>query len=147
MPPLNCFIISHTHWDREWYQPFQEFRVRLVRMMDRLLDLFADNPDFRGFMLDGQTIALEDYLAIRPDRADEVRQHVQAGRLRIGPWYILPDEFLAHPESLIRNLLCGRRVARQFGEPMPVGYIPDTFGHISQLAQIFSGFGIDNVVI
>ena len=147
MPPLNCFIISHTHWDREWYQPFQEFRVRLVRMMDRLLDLFADNPDFHCFMLDGQTIALEDYLAIRPDRADEVRQHVQAGRLLIGPWYVLPDEFLAHPESLIRNLLCGRRVAHQFGEPMPVGYIPDTFGHISQLAQILSGFGIDNVVV
>ena len=69
------------------------------------------------------------------------------GRLLIGPWYVLPDEFLAHPEALIRNLLCGRRVARQFGEPMPVGYIPDTFGHISQLAQIFSGFGIDNVVV
>ena len=147
MPPFNCFIISHTHWDREWYQPFQEFRVRLVRMMDRLLDLFADDPDFRCFMLDGQTIALEDYLAIRPDRANEVRQHVQAGRLLIGPWYVLPDEFLVHPEALIRNLLCGQRVARQFGEPMPVGYIPDTFGHISQLAQIFSGFRIDNVVI
>jgi alpha-mannosidase len=146
MPPLNGFVISHTHWDREWYQPFQEFRVRLVRMMDRLLDLLASKPDF-GFMLDGQTIALEDYLAICPDRAAEVRQHVRAGRLLIGPWYTLPDEFLAHPESLIRNLLFGQRVARQFGAPMPVGYIPDTFGHISQLAQIFAGFGIDNAVI
>ena len=47
-------IVSHTHWDRAWYVTFQEFRVRLVRLVDRLLKLMAERPDYRVFMLDGQ---------------------------------------------------------------------------------------------
>ena len=107
MPPLTAFVVSHTHWDREWYQPFQEFRVRLVAMVDRLLDLLDADPDFRHFMLDGQTIVLDDYLAVRPDRRGDLQRHVSSGRLLVGPWYILPDEFLVGPESLVRNLLTG----------------------------------------
>jgi alpha-mannosidase len=142
-PPFTYFVISHTHWDREWYQPFQEFRIRLVRLVDHLLDLLDDCPDYRYFMLDGQTVVLEDYLAVRPDRESDLRRHIQAGRILVGPWYILPDEFLVSPESLVRNLLLGHRIAQRFGAVMPVGYIPDTFGHISQLPQIFRGFGLD----
>ena len=93
-PSFTYFVISHTHWDREWYQPFQEFRVRLVRLVDRLLDLLDADPDFRYFMLDGQTVVLEDYLAIRPQREADLRRHIQSGRLLVGPWYVLPDEFL-----------------------------------------------------
>jgi hypothetical protein len=141
--PYTYFVISHTHWDREWYQPFQEFRARLVRLVDRLLDLLDADPDFRYFMLDGQTVVLEDYLAVRPDREVALRRHIQTGRILVGPWFILPDEFLVGPESLIRNLLFGHRIARRFGAAMPVGYIPDTFGHISQLPQVFRGFGLD----
>jgi mannosylglycerate hydrolase len=101
--PYTYFVISHTHWDREWYQPFQEFRMRLVRLVDRLLDLLDAEPDFRYFMLDGQTVVLEDYLAVRPDREPDLRHHIGAGRILVGPWYILPDEFLVAPESLARS--------------------------------------------
>ena len=145
--PFTYFVISHTHWDREWYQPFQEFRVRLVRLVDRLLDLLAADPHFRYFMLDGQTVLLEDYLAVRPQREVDLRRHIQAGRILVGPWYVLPDEFLVSPESLIRNLLLGGRISQRFGATMPVGYIPDTFGHISQLPQMFRGFGLDSAAL
>ena len=136
-------IVSHTHWDREWYQPYQEYRIRLVQLVDRLLDLLEQDPEYSYFSLDGQTIILEDYLEVRPARRQELSKHIQEGRLLIGPWYILPDEFLVSPEATIRNLILGERVTRAFGAKMPLGYVPDCFGHISQLPQILRGFGMD----
>jgi mannosylglycerate hydrolase len=135
-------LISHTHWDREWYRPYQDFRLRLVRLIDGLLDLLAADRSYKHFMLDGQTIILEDYLEIRPERAAELRRHIRSGRILIGPWHILPDEFLVSPEATIRNLLEGARACRRYGARMPVGYTPDPFGHIGQLPQILRGFGI-----
>ncbi|MGD2205389.1 MAG: glycoside hydrolase family 38 C-terminal domain-containing protein [Anaerolineae bacterium] len=140
-------VVSHTHWDREWYLTFQQFRLRLVRLIDRLLDLLDSNPEYRFFTLDGQTILLRDYLQIRPEQETRIHRMVQDGRLLIGPWYILPDEFLEGPEAMIRNLCFGRRDCRRFvKEPQPmerIGYLPDPFGHISQLPQIAAGFGMD----
>ncbi len=135
-------IVPHTHWDREWYQPFQLFRLRLVHLMDRLLTLLAQEPTDLAFTLDGQVILLEDYLAVRPEQEEAIRAHVEAGRLLIGPWYVLPDEFLVGPEAILRNLERGARLAHAFGGGMPVGYIPDPFGHIGQMPQILQGFGI-----
>ena len=140
--PLTLHIVPHTHWDREWHLTFQQFRIRLVHLMDRLLKVLRDDAAYRHFMLDGQAILLEDYLEIRPERAAEIDQLVRAGRLSIGPWYVLPDEFLVAPESLVRNLMLGDRICRRFGASMSVGYSPDPFGHIGQLPQIFGAFGI-----
>ncbi|MDZ7343512.1 MAG: glycoside hydrolase, partial [candidate division KSB1 bacterium] len=139
-------VVSHTHWNREWYSPFQQFRQRLVRFLDRLLDLMERNPDFRYFVLDGQAILVEDYLEIRPENRERLKALVQNGRLEIGPWYVLPDEFLVSEESLIRNLQIGHRVASENGGVMKVGYLPDSFGHIAQMPQILRGFNIDNFI-
>ncbi|MBI5301194.1 MAG: hypothetical protein HY868_03585 [Chloroflexi bacterium] len=144
MPTL--YVVSHTHWDREWYEPFQVYRARLIRCVDILLDIFATEPEYKYFLLDGQTIVLEDYLEVRPDRARALRELVRAGKLQIGPWYVLPDEFLVSGEAIIRNLLRGTRGAREFGDTRFVGYIPDPFGHISQMPQILHGFQIDAAV-
>jgi alpha-mannosidase len=141
--PLHVTIVSHTHWDREWYQPFQVFRFHLVALIDRLLDLLDRDPAYRSFLLDGQTILLDDYLAIRPEREADLRRLIAQGRLVIGPWYILPDEFLVSPEATVRNLMLGARVCARFGARMLVGYTPDPFGHISQLPQILAGCGIE----
>ena len=140
-------VVSHTHWDREWYQPFQEYRLRLVDMMDALLDLMQADQRYRYFTLDGQTVVLEDYLEIRPEREAELRKLAAAGRLLLGPSYVLPDEFLVSGEALVRNLMLGHRMALEYGgQVMKVGYYPDPFGHIAQLPQILLGFGIDNAV-
>ncbi|WP_026369920.1 alpha-mannosidase [Kallotenue papyrolyticum] len=145
-PPLNLYIISHTHWDREWYLTFQQFRFRLVELIDDLLELLRRDPEFRHFHLDGQTIVLEDYLAIRPQREAELAAHIRSGRILVGPWYVQPDEFLVSGEAIIRNLLIGLRIARRYGEPMAVGYLPDSFGHIAQLPQLLHGFGLESFV-
>jgi len=135
-------LISHTHWDREWYLTFQQFRLKLVHLVDSLLDILESDPQYKYFLLDGQTILLEDYLAIRPEREAILRQFIQSGRIIIGPWYVLPDEFLVSPEATIRNLLLGDQTCRRFGPKMHIGYSPDQFGHIGQLPQILRGFDI-----
>jgi len=140
--PVSLTVVSHTHWDREWYRPFQEFRLRLVRVIDDVLAILDADPTYHSFLLDGQTIILEDYLDIRPEREADLRRLIAEGRLLIGPWHILPDEFLVGPESTVRNLMLGARRCAQFGARMPVGYTPDPFGHISQLPQILAGVGI-----
>jgi hypothetical protein len=140
---LKIHLISHTHWDREWYLPFQNFRLRLVHLLDELLELLETDPQYKYFLLDGQTIVLDDYLQVRPEREEQIRALVQQGRLLIGPWHILPDEFLVSPEATVRNLLQGERSARRFGAKMQAGYIPDPFGHIAQMPQILRGFGIE----
>jgi len=145
--PAHLVVVPHTHWDREWYQPFQDFRGRLVRLMDRLLDLLERDAAFAHFHLDGQTIVLEDYLEIRPQHRARLQRLCRAGRIAIGPWYVLPDEFLVSGESIIRNLQIGHRIAADFGGASKVGYVPDQFGHIAQMPQILAGFGIDCAVL
>jgi mannosylglycerate hydrolase len=146
-PPLDVHVVSHTHWDREWYLTREQFRLRLVALMDRLLDLMESQADYRYFHLDGQTIVLEDYLELRPCQEDRLRRLIAEGRILVGPWYDMPDEFLVSGEALVRNLALGHRIARQFGAAMPVGYLPDLFGHVGQMPQILRQFGLDNAIL
>ena len=146
-PRQEFILVPHTHWDREWYLPFEVFRQRLVRLLDRLVAILAADPDYKFFHLDGQTIVLEDYEAIRGPH-DGLRRLVREGRIQVGPWYVLPDEFLVSGESLVRNFQEGFRVAEAYGAaPAPVGYLPDMFGHVAQMPQILAGFGLDNAVV
>ncbi len=138
---MHCTLVSHTHWDREWYRTFQSFRARLVDAIDRVLDLAAEEAEFR-FLLDGQTIVLEDYLEIRPERRAELERACRERRITIGPWYVQPDSLLPAGETHIRNLLEGRRVGRDFGGVSSIAYTPDSFGHPAQFPQIFAGFGL-----
>lgn len=138
-------LISHTHWDREWYMPFEGFRLKLVDLIDHLIKIIEEYPDY-VFHLDAQTIVLEDYLEIRPEMADTLKKYITNGNIMVGPWYLQNDFLLTSGESTIRNLLEGRRIARSFGHCDTVGYAPDQFGNISQLPQILRGFGIDNFV-
>ncbi len=140
---FTVHIVSHTHWDREWHTPFEGFRRRLVRLVDRLLDIMENDPRYRHFVLDGHTALVEDYLAIRPENRGRIEKLVKEGRLHMGPWYVLADEWLVSAEALVRNLLLGHGVAESFGRVMKAGYTPDPFGHISQLPQILNGFGLD----
>ena len=129
------YVVPHTHWDREWYLPFQKFRYKLVKLVDELLRIF-DKQDF-SFTFDGQTIVLEDYLEIRPENKKKLLQHIREGRISVGPWYLLPDVWLVGQESLIRNLEYSYDLAEDLDIPlMNVGYLPDMFGHSRAIPQI-----------
>ncbi len=146
MLPRKAFIVSHTHWDREWYLTFHEFRVNLVRVVGGVLDALESDEAFHCFVLDGQAVVLEDYLEVRPGDEERIRRLVGDGSLVIGPWYELPDEFLVSAESHVRNLQLGHRVCERFGPVQKVGYVPDSFGHIAQMPQLLRGAGIDSFV-
>ncbi len=142
----HLYFVVHTHWDREWYQPFQQMRARLVAMADRMIPL-VERGTIPSFHFDGQTIVLDDYLEMRPRAEPRLRNLIRAGKIQVGPWYVLADSFLVSGESLIRNLEIGMAIARRFGRPLDVGYLPDQFGHIGQMPQILAGFGFTTAVL
>ena len=117
-------VISHTHWDREWYMPLEVMRLRLIDLIDRCLEVLEREPTYI-FHLDAQTIVLEDYLSIRTDRQEQLKKYIQEGRLYVGPWYVQNDYYLTSGEATVRNLLEGRRIANSFGKCGTVGYSPD----------------------
>lgn len=140
-------IIPHSHWDREWYLPFEKHRVRLVELFDRLIQVMEENEDYTYYHLDGQYIVIDDYLEIKPHMRDRLMALIHAGRIQVGPWYILQDEYLTSGEANVRNMLYGIKLCREIGaEPVETGYFPDAFGNISQAPQIVRGFGFDNAV-
>ena len=143
--PVRITLVPHTHWDREWYQPFDEFLPRLVGMMDSLLA--AASEDFPHFHLDGQTAMIDDYLSARPEREGDLRRLAAEGRLSFGPWVTQMDEFLTSGESHIRNLERGLARARELGPALEVGYLPDQFGHIGQMPQILRMLGVESAVV
>ncbi|MFD0671226.1 alpha-mannosidase [Cohnella sp. GCM10027633] len=139
-------VISHTHWDREWYMPYEAHHVKLIQTMDALLDTFANDPEFKSFYLDGQSIVLEDYLQVYPEKRELLQRYVAEGKLSAGPWYVLQDEFLTSSEANVRNMQIGHRDAKDFGPVSKVGYFPDSFGNMGQAAQLLRQAGIDNAV-
>jgi alpha-mannosidase len=142
--PRTVFIVSHTHWDREWYRTFHDFRVDLVAVVREVLDRLEHDEALPHFLLDGQSIILEDYLEIHPEDRERIADLVAAGALAVGPWYVLPDEFLVSAEATVRNLIFGHVVGATVGAVQKVGYMPDSFGHITQLPQILHRAGIDS---
>jgi len=144
--PRKAVVVSHTHWDREWYLPLHRFRVDFARMLGQVLGRLEAGGEFQHFLLDGQTLVLEDHLLTHPEDLSRIIALTEAGKLSLGPWYILPDEFLVSGEATVRNLQIGHKVAEACGGVQKVGYMPDSFGHLAQMPQILRGVGIDSFV-
>lgn len=147
MSGLIFHLIAHTHWDREWYLPRAAFQARLVPMLDDLIDRLQADPGYRSFLLDGQTVLLEDYLRVRPEREPDIKALVKTGRLQVGPWYVLADELIPAGESLLRNLLLGAADAERYGGRLDVLYSPDAFGHPAIWPALAREFGIKHGVL
>jgi alpha-mannosidase len=145
--PTTVAIVPHTHWDREWYEPFQTFRMRLVKLFDALLPMLEADPSYARFLLDGQTVVLDDYLEIRPDARASLERLAAAGRISVGPWMVLMDEFMVSGETIVRDLQYGLARAGELGGAMEVGYLPDMFGHVAQMPQLFRLAGMGHAVV
>ncbi|MHA2364217.1 MAG: glycoside hydrolase family 38 N-terminal domain-containing protein [Candidatus Hodarchaeales archaeon] len=145
---ITVFICPHSHWDREWYLPFQKFRYKLIQMASNLLEYLEKNNNYY-FTFDGQSIIIEDIQEIAPEVIRKLSKYTQEKKVVFGPWYVLPDEFLVSGESLTRNLQLGIKIAKELGNNhwLKVGYVPDLFGHIAQLPEIFNQFGLNHIVL
>lgn len=140
----TMYVVSHTHWDREWYLSHAKHNFNLVRTMDKLIEVLESDEGYKSFHLDGQIIVLDDYLAVRPSMRKRVEKLIEEGKLKVGPFYILQDDYLISGEANVRNALVGMRETEKYGKPTMIGYFPDTFGNIGQMPQILKGVGIDN---
>src|SRR5256884_3709867 len=140
------YIVPHTHWDREWYETFATFRAQLVKLWDELLALTEADPDHR-FLMDGQTVVIDDYLEVRPTAKARLERAIAGGQIQVGPWYTPPDEFLGSGETLIRDLQRGIASADAHGGSMPVGYLPDSFGHAAQMPQLYRQLGFRHAAV
>lgn len=140
-------VLNHTHWDREWYESFESFRFKLTEGLRYVVDRL-EAGQFENFFLDGQTIVLDDYKeVVSAEEYDTLVRLIQSGKIEVGPWYLLADEFLVAGESLIQNLTIGTKMARALGSKHDIGYLPDTFGHIGQMPQLLNQFGIGHAII
>lgn len=142
----KAYIVPHTHWDREWYFSTEESQVLLVFTMQQILEQLESDDGLPCFVLDGQSVMLEDYLSVVPEDTERVKALVESGKLLVGPWYTQTDQCVVHGESQIRNLMWGCRDAERFGAIMKVGYVPDSFGQSEQLPQLLQHFKIDKCV-
>ena len=143
----KAHIVTHTHWDREWRYPVWENRQYLVDMMDELLEILDTQPEYSCFLMDGQTVMVEDYLEMKPENREKVEGYIKEGRIDVGPWYTLPDLYPVCGESLVRNLLKGDRSAKKLGRRLDVAHESFGWGQTAQLPQIYKGFGLDFVVV
>ena len=146
MTTSRVHITPHMHWDREWYFTTEESRILLVNNMEEIMGRLETDPDYKYYVLDGQTALLEDYFAVIPGGKERVKALVQAGKLIVGPWYSQTDTMQVSGESIVRNMLYGMRDCLALGEPMKIGYLPDSFSMSSQLPMIYNGFGIDRTM-
>jgi alpha-mannosidase/mannosylglycerate hydrolase len=145
---ITVHIVSHSHWDREWYVPFEIYRNRLNVLMENLFEAFDKKNNFKHFTLDGQTIAIEDYLERYPQMAEKFQKLVADGTIEVGPWYILPDEFLIQGETFVRNYLVGQSVLKAYDmKSSQVGYLPDMFGHTAYTPTLLNGLGLNAAVL
>ncbi len=136
----------HSHWDREWYREFEEFRLRLIEVFDEVL-MALKNNELPCFYFDGQTAAIEDYIEIFPEKSEDIKKLIQEKKLRIGPFYCSADSLLVSGEFLYRNLEMGIYKSKQLGETDFIGYLSDTFGHSRCMPYIFKALGIDKACL
>ena len=139
-------LYLHTHWDREWYLTFEEYRTQLTLVVDEILKELEAGT-LPSFMLDGQSCVLEDLQEVDSSLTDRIAKLMAVGKIEAGPWYVLADQLLVSGESLMRNLEMGLAVTRRFGQPSMIGYCPDTFGHSQDLPRILQSYGIATAIV
>lgn len=150
---IFAHIISHTHWDREWYLSSEYTSEWLPEFFNRLFEILEKDNDY-AFVLDGQTAMIDDYFDELIKRGEDIlvykgkiKKYVREKRLFIGPYYVQLDWNLVNDETLIRNLKIGNKISMEFGRVMKIGWLMDNFGQISQTIQIHKGFGINGIYV
>ncbi len=139
-------VISGTHWDREWRHTAEQSKLRLVDLMDNIINILENKESYKCFCVDGGMIVIEDYLTIRPENRERIKKLIEAKKMWVVNWYTLPEVNTVAPESLIRNLLWGHKMAAEFGGGMKSGYTATSYGQHSQMPQLYKGFGIDTAI-
>lgn len=139
-------VISGTHWDREWRHTAEQSKLRLVDLMDNIINILENKDSYEYFCVDGGTIVIEDYLTIRPENKERIKKLIEDKKMFIVNWYTLPETNTVAPEAMIRNLLLGKKMGKEYGGTIASGYTATSYGQPSQLPQLYNGFGITDAI-
>lgn len=146
MKKFKIIVVPHSHWDKEWYFSKQDSDVILVDNLNKFLKLYQSNNDCYSFTYDGQTSIIDDYLSYC-QKSDVLTSALKKKKLIVGPWYSQPDFFNSTSESITRNLLLGINIAKSYeADYLKTAYVPDSFGHNSQMPQIYQQFGLNQFI-
>ncbi|KGL45585.1 glycosyl hydrolase [Listeria newyorkensis] len=142
---VKAHIVNHTHWDREWYFTSADALVLSEQLFTEVIEELQAHPE-ANFVLDGQLSILDDYVALYPEKMDDIKKLIADKQLFIGPWFTQTDAFFAHGESILRNAMIGIFDSKKYGDYMEIGYLPDTFGFNAQMPTLLSQAGFDNII-
>ncbi len=143
---MKVFVLSHTHWDREWFVSAKYTKEWLVELFYELLRAMEEHPSFR-FILDGQTLIVEDLISQAPNLKERIKKFVREERLLIGPVYCQIDWRIAPFAAIWKNFEIGKMDMERWGGGMKVGWFMDNFGQVSQLPQVMRHFGVERAAI
>ncbi len=143
---MTMHVISGTHWDREWRHTAEQSKLRLCDLMDNIINILETREDYKCFCVDGGMIVIEDYLSVRPENKERIKKLISQKKMLVVNWYTLPETNTVAPESLVRNLLMGHKMAKEMGGGMKSGYTATAYGQNSQMPQLYNGFGIDTAI-
>lgn len=142
----KAHFVNHTHWDREWYFTTEDAQVLSDQLFSNVLKELETHPE-ANFTLDGQTSILDEYVEMHPEDVIRIKKLINRNQLFVGPWYTQTDAMIPDAESIIRNLVIGINDTKQkYGQPMMIGYLPDTFGFNSQLPMLLNQVGINDFI-
>ena len=142
----KVYAYLHTHWDREWYRNKEEFNLRFLEVFDIVLDELKNNRA-PFFYLDGQVVALLDYLKYRPEKKEEIINLIKNKKLAIGPYFVSADSYLVDFPSMLKNLDLGLRISKEFNQKEFIGYLSDIFGVSNSIFEALRLKNIDTALI
>ncbi len=139
-------LTGNAHIDAAWLWPWTETVDVVKRTFGTALQLMYEYP---GYTYTQSAAAYNEWMSQKyPDMNAEIKQRIQEGRWEVvGGMWVEPDLNMPDGESLVRQLLVGKRWFKQaYGVDVRIGWNPDSFGYTWQLPQIYKKSGVDYFV-
>jgi alpha-mannosidase len=139
---LAISAVGHAHMDLAWLWPMRETVRKAGRTFATALALLERYP---AYVFGASQPQQYDWVKGRyPALYARVKQAVAAGRWEVqGAMWVEPDINLPAGESLVRQILYGKRFFREeFGRDPNCLWLPDTFGFSGSLPQLMAKSGI-----
>jgi len=136
-------VIGHAHMDMNWLWTYSETMNMCNDNLRQTVAFMDEFPDFT--MLQSQASVYSFVEKVDPPLFELVKKYVKAGRLELaGGMWTEGDMNLSSGEAITRTFLLGQRYFQnRFGKMANIGWLPDNFGHVSQMPQILKLAGCD----
>jgi alpha-mannosidase len=136
-------VIGHAHMDMNWLWTYSETMQMCNDNLRQTVAFMKEFPDYT--MIQSQAAVYNFVELVDPPLFELVRHYVKEGRLELaGGMWTEGDMNLSAGEAIARSFLLGQHYFKsRFGKTASIGWLPDNFGHISQMPQILKLAGCD----